>query len=248
MKIKHVLICLVLGGLILSSTSMIAKENKIKSVDIKKIRRDEYTKFIEHVFWYSKEVMDSKKISKNLIPADMQKFKDMLKKVVKSEYLLSEQVIDSNAVAIEKLRDDNDYILLEYKRNKRKIQIQDGKALYISILPDEDLKIEQLDLAEYVKSVAFQIINLPKSDENGKEPQVFVSQLDVGDSKCGNIFYEASFPPPKFWYSGVRWWSDGRNILFLIGKGRFNGEDLSRRAGPPESIKAPRKFQKDNKG
>jgi hypothetical protein len=36
-------------------------------------------------------------------------------------------------------------------------------------------------------------------------------------------------------------------VLFQIGKTPFNGEDLSRRAGPPENIKAPRKFKKDGK-
>jgi len=247
MKDKIALICLVFGGLFLPSTSVIARENKIKSIDMEKIRSNNYTRFVEHVFWYSKEVMESKKISKELIPADMQKFKDILKKVLKSEYLLSETVIDSNAVAIENLRDANDYILLEYNRNKRKIQIQDGKALYISIFPDDYLKIEQSDMAEYVKSVALQIMNLPKSDEKGKERHVFVSPLDIGDSKCGCIFYEANCDPLQLWYSYFGWWSDGKNVLFQIGKTPLNGEDLSRRAGPPENIKAPRKFKKDGK-
>ncbi|MCK4914276.1 MAG: hypothetical protein KAS69_06765 [Planctomycetes bacterium] len=244
MKIRDILVCMILGSLALFTTSGIAKENTIKSVDIKKIRASNYSKFVEHAFWHSKEVIDGKKISKKLIPQDMQKFKDMIRIVLKSEYLMSEKVIDSNAVAVENLRDANDYILLEYERNRRKIRIQDGKALYIGIFPDEDLKIEESKLAQYVKAAAFQILNLPKSDENGKEPQIFVSKLDIGDSKLGRLYYRASFPPPKFWYSSVRWWSDGKNILFLIGKGRFDGEDLSKRAGPPKNVNAPRKFKK----
>lgn len=245
MKIRNISIFLVLGSSILFSTSGIAQENKIKTVDVKKIRAQKYTKFIEHIFWYRKELINSKKISNKQIPEDMQKFKDMLKKVMKSEYLLSEESIDSNTIAVEDLKDSNDYILLEYKYNNLNIQIQDGKALYIGIFPDKGLKIEQSDLAQYVKSVAFKIMNLPKLDEERQEPHVFTSILDIGDSKCGNIFYEANFDPFQSWDNYIMWWSDGRNILFLIGKASFSGIDYSRVAHIPESIvKAPRKFKK----
>lgn len=228
-------------------TPVVAQENKIETVDIEKIKKDAYTKFIDHVFWYPKKTIDDKKIPKKSIPEDMNEFRYMLTKVIKPEYLLSEKIIDSNSIAVVNLRDANDYILLEYKHDKLKFQIQDGKALYIGIFPDEDLKIEESNISQYIKSVAFQIMNLPKFDKEGKEPRIFVSIADIGNSKTGSIYYNASFPPPKFWYSTMRWWSDGRNILFLIGKGSFSGEDLSERAGPPKDLLEPRKFKKDKK-
>lgn len=246
MKLKrnNILGCLGMLFSIFILTSAVAQENKIKTVDVEKIRKDAYTKFVDHIFWYPKEVVNNKKISKKLIPEDMDKFKDMIKKVIKPEYIMSENIFDSNSFAVENLRDANDYILLEYRNKKLKIQIQDGKALYLSILPDEDLKIEQSNLTQYVKSVAFQIMTLPKLDEKKEEPRIFVSNLDIGNSKCGRIYYNASFPPPKFWYSSIRWWSDGRNILFLIGRGRFDGKDLSKRARQPKDALEPRKFEK----
>ena len=238
------LIHLIMLCALCSSNFLFAQENKIGSVDIKKIRNNKYTKFVDHVFWYSKEVINKKTISKNLIPEDMNQLKCILKKVIKPEYMLSEKFIDSNSIAVENLRDANDYILLEHKCNKYKIQIQEGKALYIGIFPNKDFKIEQSILTEYIKSVALQIFNLPEFDEEEQEPYVFTSILDIGGSKCGRLYYKASFPPPKFWYSSIKWWSDGKNILFMFGKRSFY-EDLSKRAGPPKNLKAPRKFKKN---
>jgi hypothetical protein len=225
-----------------------SKKDSIKSVDIAKVRKNRYTRFITHVYWPSDEVVATKCISKNTIQGEMQKFKNMLKTVFKPEYLPAEEVVDSNAVAVENLRDANDYILLKYQHDRREIQIQDGKGLYISVFPDEELEVEQSDLVRYVKSVAFGILNLPKFDEKGKGPKVSVSTLDIGDSKCGTISY-MEFPPPKFWYSGMRWWSDGKNVLFEFGKARFNGKGIKKKhgPGPPQNMLAPRKFKKDSK-
>lgn len=220
-------------------------ENSIRSVDIEKIQKHRYTAFIKHVFWPSEDQIVSKTISKKQILGDMQTFKNILTTVLKSEYLPSGQVIDSNSVAAENIRDSNDYILLKYNYDGGEIQIQDGKALYISILPENDAKVELPNLANYVKSVALKVIKLPKSDKT-EEPEVFISMLDIGQSKCGCMLYLESFPP-QYWYSYLRWWSDGKNILFEIGKASFDGEDISKRAGPPENLKAPRKFKKESK-
>ncbi len=244
MKKTHVIIWLALSGLLFSSTPAVAKKNVIKSFDIKKIKASQYTKFIENIFWYSQEVLDKKRISNKLIKTDMQKFKDILHTILKPEYLLSDKVIDSNAVAVENLKNKNDYILLEYIIHKRKIQIQDGKALYLSVLPIEDSNTAPSDLAEYVKSVAFQLMKLPKTDKNGKELQVFVSPRDIGGSSCGVISYGPDPDFFQFWYSYMKWWSDGKNVLFLIGKTSFKGIDYSKMARRPEKSKKPRKFKK----
>ena len=102
------------------------------------------------------------------------------------------------------------------------------------------------DLSEHVKSTLLLVLNVPELDENGKPPVVFVSQLDIGNSKCGSISYKVSFPAPKFWYSHISWWSDGRNVLFGIGKRQFK-EDLTNKAHPPKDLRKPRRFRKVKK-
>jgi hypothetical protein len=237
---------LILGGLL--ANAAVAREGTLETVDIKKIEVQEYTRYIEHVVWPSKQDVAGKGISNGLIRADIEKFKTVLRAVLKPGYLLSDEAVDSNAVAAEKLRRGNDYILLQYTRNRRDVEIQDGKGLYIGVYPARDLKIEQNNLVEYVRSEAFLILNLPEVDLKGDKPEVFVSTLDVGNSKCGRIFYKANFHvnPWQWWYSYIGWWSDGRNVLFEIGKSSFTGEDWSRRAGPPPNLGAPRRFQKEN--
>ncbi len=175
----------------------------------------------------------------------MQKFKDILRVILKPEYLLPDKVIDSNAIAGENLKYDSDYILLEYIIHNRRIQIQDGKAMYIGIFPVEDSNTKPLDLAEYVKSVAVQTMNLPKADKNGNELYVRTSSRDIGSSRCGIMRYGPEFLPYQSWHYYIQWWSDGRNVLFAIGKLSFDGVDYSKMPHLPK-IK-PRKFKKKTK-
>jgi len=219
----------------------------VRSVDRRKIEKYKYTLFIRHVFWPHEDRIAGRTISKREIPEDMQAFKNMLKKVMRPEYLPSEKVIDANAVAVENMRGPNDYILLKYNYDGGELRIQDGPALYIGVFPNKDIRVEQPELGNYVKSVALRILNLPKVGEKTKLHEIFVSVADIGQSKCGSMFYEERSLPPRFWYSYMKWWSDRKNVLFAIGKYLPNGEDLSTRAGPPEGLGDPRKFKKRGK-
>lgn len=238
-----------LGSILISPDLTFAKdpnEGLTQSVDIKKIRRNKYTKFIEHVFWPEKELIVSKRISKDIIPADMNEFKEMVSKVLKAQYLPPSEIVDANAVALEQYKYGGDYILLRYNVGNREIRIQECRTLYVAVIfAKSEPNAARPDLPEYVKSMAFEVLNLPKKDTDGREPKVFISSLDIGESKCGDIHYD--LPPPKFWYSYIKWWSDGKNVLFEIGKAEFYGEDISKRAGPTARLKAPRKFKKDSK-
>jgi len=237
-----------LDSILISTAPVLAQdpnEGLIRSVDIEKIRKDKYTEFIDHVFWPEKELIASKRISKDIIPADMNEFKEMVSRVLKAQYLPPSEIVDANAIALEQYRYGSDYILLRYNVGNREIRIQECGTLYVAVIfakgePNE----ARPELAEYLKSMAFEVLNLPKQDKEGREPKVFISSLDIGESKCGDIHYD--LPPPKFWYSYIRWWSDGKNVLFVIGKATFNGEDLNKRAGPPENLGKPRKFKKDS--
>jgi hypothetical protein len=262
MKRRAMLFNVAVVSLLVCSAYGRTGDDRVKSVDVDKVRAHRATRFIEKVFWPSATLISQKKISKGLVPQDVEQFKDMLQIVLRPEYAVTLKDIDANAVAVEepRPRDANDYILLEYTRNKRQIKIQDGKALWISVFPDPNTPASRVDIARYVKATAFEILNIPKSDEEGKEPNLYVATLDIGASDWGNMVYGASYPAPKFWYSHIAWWSDGRNVMFMMGKKRFDKDEAPvedrtsavararakarMEAGPsPNSLK-PRKFRK----
>lgn len=89
------------GFLILFASLIFAQNNIIESIDIKKIRENEYTKIIEHVYWPSNEKIAKKKISTQLIGKDILEFKQSLKKVLKPLYLLKNKSIDSKMIPVE---------------------------------------------------------------------------------------------------------------------------------------------------
>lgn len=224
-------------------TAVAANDGALKSVNLEKARAYHPTKFVEHLLWPSKEVIASKQVSKKLIPADMQRFKNMLTTVLKPPYAVRAEEIDSNAVAVESLRDPNDYILLEFRRNGKTIRIQDSKGLAVAFFPDNEAKVDEPNLAQYVRKTAFELLNVPKVDDKGQEPRVFISKLDIGASKWGTITYIPGLPP-KFWNSSMAWWSDGRNVLFVIGTASFDGIDLTKMAAMPPNWLDPRRFKK----
>jgi len=247
MKEKIVFFSLVATVVFMRSACVLGADSRVKLVDPNKIRAHKATRFIGHVFWPSDELVSEKNISKSLISQDMQEFKKTLAQVLRPGYAPASEIIDANAVAVEGLapEDANDYILLRYTRNGQQIQIQDGKALWVTVFPNNEANEQHFNVSQYVITVAYQVLNIPKSDKNAGEPNIYTATLDIGGSKWGSIVYRTSFPPPRFWYSHMSWWSDGTNVMFLIGKGS-GGDTAARRpraAAPPNATK-PRKFQK----
>ncbi len=247
MRYKHIYIsvCVVCNLLFWASTYGVDINPNtlidVKSVDLSKVKTFKYATFIENGFWPSEALIQSKKISLEDIPQEVNEFRSMVFKVFKSTYRPTGGIVDANLTAVEDLRNEGDYLLLSYRKERCDIQIQDGKAFYVLFRPD-NIDANDVNLPEYVKSVFLLATNAPKVDANDKEPRLFVSELDIGKSSCGSITYEGSFPPPRFWYSHVRWWSDGRSVLFAIGKKEFR--EGYRRSGPPKDIDKPRKFKK----
>ena len=243
MKNSKVAIYLVMIGLAILAKDVFAEPNDISSVDFSKVRKHQFAAFVENICWPSNETIESKRIPKTKIPEETDKFSVMLKEVLNPAYLPPTEVVDANVIAVENFRNKNDYLLLKYKCKGYDVQIQDGKALWILFSPHRSTDLDKMTLPEYVKFLALSTLDIPEQDENHKDMSIGASALDIGNSKIGVIFYEASFPPPQYWYSYMRWWSDGQDVLFSIGKSSFNGVDLSKRAGPPPNMKAPRKFK-----
>ncbi len=215
------------------------------SVDFEKVQKKKFTRYILHLCWPSDEEIKSKSIDKKLIPKDIEAFNIMLKKALKPEYLPSEKVINSNIIAVENLREENDYLLLEYTCGGCRIEIQDGKEFYIHIYPIESTVPESKNITDYVKSTALKMFNIPDDLSFKNELLIHASTLDSGNSQHGALEYRPETEPFKYWYSPMRWWSDGRDILFFIGKGILVYEhDYSDIPHPPREFFLPRKFTK----
>ena len=116
MKVMYFWIYLTLCSSTLSMLSF-ADNEPLNSIDMTKAEKDEYTKFIHRLYWPSDKVIAKKRISKELVHGEIEEFKNMLRTVLKAAYLPSEEVVDSEAVAVKKLSDNNDYILLKYERD-----------------------------------------------------------------------------------------------------------------------------------
>lgn len=222
---------------------------EIDTVNRQAIAANEYTRFIENVFWPTDDIVAATRVPTDRLKVDIDKFEEVLKSTLRKEFVPARETIDSQVLALEGLRNGSDYLLLRYGAGAYQFQVQDGKALYLLVTPREQAPVSLDKLPEYVRFTAQTVLNVPDLDEHGDAPEVSISLIDIGNSRCGSFVYKASFvPPPKFWYSHMRWWSDGRHVLFLTTKGLRHGEDLSRTAGPPPGAAAPRLFAYKNKG
>jgi hypothetical protein len=221
-----------------------ASSNKIDTIDLNNARGDVYTRFIENIEWPSDEVIKNKAIATGSIPKDVQEFKDYIKTFFKPDYRPSDEYIDANLIAIPSLRNNNDYILLKYRENGFDIQIEDEKAIFVLISPSQDSILKTDDIKEYVKGISKMILDIPETGYS----KIGVSKLDIGNSKCGLLLYESNYPPPDHWYTALRWWSDNKNVMFLIPKGivdgKIDGEDQRKIPHPARDVMAPRKFKK----
>lgn len=213
--------------------------------DLTKILADPYTAFIENVVWPPDQVIRDKKIPLKKLKGELLNFRKTLQMTLKPELLPSDKVITTRTIAVKELRDNHDYLLLRYEYHGNKLQIEDGKSLFVLISPARKAEPKEADIAKYVRSVFSSTLSLPASRPQVEDPQVFVSTLDLGKSKCGNVTYLSHSLPPKFWYSYIKWWSDGDSVLFLISKALQSGLDLSERASYPEHLNRPRRLKTD---
>jgi hypothetical protein len=206
---------------------------EIDTVNRQAIGANDYTRFIENIFWPTDDVLAAKRVPKDLVEPDIQELQALLQRALKEEFRPSEQQLAAGVIAVEGLRNGADYLLLRYDTSKYHLQVEEGPALYILVTPKQEARVPLDKVSEYVKALAFALLNIPEKDEAGKEPLVAVSSADIGPSRCGPMTYQADFPPPRHWYSQIRWWSDGRHVLFLTSRRQGSLEDMSRFASRP---------------
>ncbi len=227
-------IALVLGLLLTLAWAAPPAGAEIDTVNREAIGANDYTRFIENIFWPTENVIAAKRVANDLVGPDIQELEVLLQRALKEEFLPSEQDVAAGVLAVEGLRNGRDYLLLRYETRHYRMHIQQSAALYILVTPREEARVPLENASEYARSVAFALLKIPEKDEEGQEPLVSVSSLDIGPSRCGAIVYMASFAPgPKHWYSQVRWWSDGRHVLFSTSRRRGALEDMSRVATRP---------------
>ena len=216
---------------------------EIDTVDRQAIGANDYTRFIENAFWPTEQVIAAKRVSNDLVGPDTEELKVLLRRALKKQFLPGEQDVAGSVVAVEGLRSGADYLLLCYETHQYHIQVQDGNKLSLLVTPKEGSEVPLGKIPEYVKNTTLAFLNIPEEDEAGREPQVTVRSVEIGPSRSGLFTYEAGFPPPKHWYSQIRWWSDGRHVLLDTDRRRGAIEDLSKVASPPPGYFDPRLFQ-----
>ena len=216
---------------------------EIDTVDRQAIAANDYTRFIENIFWPTEDVIAAKRVAKDLVGPDIEELKVLLRRALREEFLPSEQDVAADVIAVEGLRNSADYLLLCYETHQYHIQVQDGNKLSLLVTPKEEGQVPLGKIAEYVRDTTLALLNIPEEDEAGQHPQVTVRSVDIGPSRSGLFTYEAGFPPPKHWYSQIRWWSDGRHILLDTDRRRGAIEDLSMVASPPPGYFDPRLFE-----
>lgn len=216
----------------------------LDTIDSTKIKEYGIASFVEHMlFWPDNKLIQEKGISTKQIPEDIDRLKKLLRQILTKEYRPKDEIVDVNSIAIENCCGLNDDIFLEYYPKKDiLIQIQDlGKALLVSEFPQNDIAFEE-DIGSFVEKKAKLLLQVDKD----KDYKLFVSSLDIGRSKVGDITWDPNYPYSDLWYAHIKWWSDGKNVSFLISTSTFepgwSKESMMKRAsiGKP----SPRKFKK----
>jgi hypothetical protein len=184
------------------------------SVDRQAILTKPGTRFIENIFWPSEAEVSAKRLATDLVRKDIEQFEFILTRAVKKEFLPSRETIQRDVIPLEAFRGGYDYLVLRYQSAGYDFQIEYARALYILVTPQKSERQPLDNSAQYVESTAQCVLNVPATDEAGKEATLFVAPENPGEWRFGERFYQGC-PPPKHWYSGIPWWSDGHSVLFL---------------------------------
>ena len=237
---KNYMLIIIFGILSLYNCCLSTAKAAELAVNIEKVRTNNFTKFITHVVWPSEAIINAKRIDKELIKKDVEELSMLLKRTLCVKYLPSQDQL-KEAVACLELMDGHDYILLRCScKDTVDINIQKGAGLYLLI----DTKTNQIaslkETGEFIKKMAVEFLNLPLTNSmTEKDVRVFVSSRDIGASKCGTISCGPKDALPEHWFNYIRWWTDGRRVLFAISRKDW-GEELRHPSALPNAFKPMR--------
>ena len=104
---------------------------EIDTVDRAAIATNESARFIENAFWPTEAVIAAKRVSNDLVGPDIEELKVLLQRALKEEFLPSEQDVAGGVLAVEGLRNANDYLLLRYETKQYLMQGGDVFSLQL---------------------------------------------------------------------------------------------------------------------
>jgi hypothetical protein len=243
MKKNRLILCFSISILSIAACCLAIDKAPEMTVDMEKVKKDDFTKFITHVVWPSEEVIRAKRLDTELVKEDIDEFMGLLKRTLCAKYLPSDVQL-KEVIACSELYNGDDYILLRYfPKDAVNISIQEGKALYVMITSGTAPITPLAKAEDFVKRTAIDFLNLPQN-KAAQNIHVFVSSLDIGASKFGRLSWGPEEIPLKNWFGEIMWWTDGRSVLFGIVRKirRETPEKFATRASAPPNAFSPRRF------
>ena len=237
------------------------QENAIspEAVDMDQVRSEYHRRWLPYVFWPSESDLESKAVPLETVQSEIDRSKALLKAVLQKGFQPSEEDYRSEMRAARSLFDDNDWLLLRcVLENKGQLEIKVGRAIVVTFLPSDGFvsecapgspSLEEAFLATFISTVVSRLLQIPEVNGASQVVEVHVPSAEIGLSKCGGINCHPAGEPigtPRFWYSDFSWWSDGRNVSFLVGRWLLENPDIDmeRAASIPSNLdpRRPWKF------
>lgn len=202
----------------------------------------EFTDFIKYAEWPDVKKIKDKRIEAQSVTAEVAALRDLLVRRIRAEYLPSDIDFHAGLTACTNLYDSDDYLLLRYSTSNAVVmQIQEGIGFYLMIADPLFEKVPLTNSQELVKTTAVKYLRFPGDPTvTSEHPDVFVSSASGQTSKCGMLYYGPKNVLPENWYSWIKWWTDGKRVLFALSK----SDDVGGVAFRPHSITpcGPRRF------
>ncbi len=197
-----------------------------------------FTDFIRYATWPDEKEIEEKRIDVKSVAADVEEMRNVIARRIRAEYLPKSSDFNMSLTACTNLYDSGDHLLLRYSTTNRVLmKIQEGVGLYLLIDNPNAEKVPLPRSAELIKMAAAEYLLLPGNAKLSTEKvDVFVSSTNIGYSRCGTLRYGPNSFPPEHWYSSVKWWTDGRRVLFALPRKDTAGWVRSQPQAPGASV------------
>lgn len=190
-------------------------------VDLARVKSDPFTSFIQFAFWPSPEFFKENMCRRELIIDDFGDLTNTLERFLVKKYLpTSKDLRGGNGIP--NYLGGCDFLFLKYlSKDGLSFEIQDGPITSI-LVTSAEWKVCPLGKIEgYIRCIATNIFNFPEYPGAQSNFCVFVSSMNIGSSRLGDIAWSCPGELPTVsynWYSKIMWWSDGKRALFAVAK------------------------------
>jgi len=173
------------------------------------------TAWLKHAYWPREKTIEAKLADGEELKAEYATLQHILAQTVRPQFRPTDQQVADDALRLLSLWEDTDYTLIRYKTaDGHKVQLQDGKELYILVLLPEDAG---LDVMTRVMHAAEIVLQLPEfALDNFSAPPLWNTKTTTFDS--GLFFIQPSASDTKDWFNTLPWWADDKRVMFRITK------------------------------